>query len=123
MLRLDRLAEVGIVGHLALLEFRRREDVGTGEDRLAAQRPDAGGVEHALLAADLGRLALAHGGAHQAAAGDGVGRVDVARGLEQAALVVGRDAGEERAVGDDLLQQRGGGAEAREEGGVRGRAR
>jgi hypothetical protein len=47
----------------------------------------------------------------------------VASGLEQAALVVGRNADEECAVGDDLLQQRSGGAEAREEGGVRDRAR
>ena len=56
------------------------------------------------------------GGADQLAAADRVGGVDVAGGLEEAAAVVGRDAGEEGAVGDDALEQGDGGAEIGEEG-------
>jgi hypothetical protein len=36
VLRLDRLPELGIAGHFALLEPGRREDIRAGVDRLAA---------------------------------------------------------------------------------------
>ena len=123
VLGLDRLPEVGIAGLFALLEAAGRKNVGTGVDRLAAEGPDPGGVARLLLAAHPGGLALAHRGPDQPAAGEGVGRVDVAGRLDQAVPVVGGHAEEECAVGHDPFEQRGGGAQALEKLGVGGRAR
>ena len=45
-------------------------------------------------------------------------QLDVAGRLQETALVVGRNGGQEGAVGDDLLEDRGRGAETGEELGV-----
>ena len=125
-----RLADVAVlllerlprrVGRLHVLRDERlgrdrREDVGRGEDRLAAEGADAGAVAEGLLALDALGLPAAGGGADELAAAHRVGGVDVAGRLEEARAVLGGDAGEEGAVGDDSLEHVDGGAELGEEG-------
>ena len=115
VLRLERLTEVGIALDLPLLEAGRREDVRAREHRLPAQRADAGLVEHLILPHRLFDFAAADAGSHQAPAGEGVGRVDVAGRLQEATLVVRRHVREESAVGDDRFEQVGRGAETIQE--------
>ena len=50
VLRLDHLAELGLVVDVGLLEAGRREDVRRREHRLLAQHADAGLGEHRLVA-------------------------------------------------------------------------
>jgi hypothetical protein len=61
---------------------------------------------------------MADRGTHEAAPGQRIRRIDVAGRLQETALVVGRNGGQEGAVGDDLLEDRGRGAETGEELGV-----
>ena len=53
VLRLDDLAEAGIVLDVLLLEGGGREDVRSGEDGLLPQHADAGLGEHGLVALEL----------------------------------------------------------------------
>ncbi len=118
MLRFDDLAVVRIGFDLTLREPGRRKYVGRVEHRLPPQGPDAGPVEHAILLLDLLGLAPPGAGSHQLAAGPGIGGVDVAGGLSQTPLVVGRDVREESPVRDDRLEQLGCGTDLFEEGGL-----
>jgi hypothetical protein len=121
MLPLERLAR-GVrglpVGRGERLGRQRREDVGRGDVRAPPQGADAGAVADRLLALDLVGFAAAGGGAYELAAARGVGSVDVARCLKQAGAILGRNAGEQGAVGDESLEQADGGAKLGEENGV-----
>ena len=124
MLRLDGFAEVGVAIAVALLEAGRRKDVGGGEDRLPAQRPDAGLVEHLVLAPHPFGFSATHARAHELSPGNGIRGVDMAGGLKQASLVVGRDLGQQPSIGDDGLEELRGNSKAIDEfgaahGGVR----
>src|ERR1017187_4385224 len=118
ILRLDNFAKPCITRDLALLEVLRRNDIGRGEHRLAAQRADAGIGEHALVALQLLRLALADAGFHQPPPLGHVRAKNLARRLEQTCALLDRQLGEQRAVASDLLQQFGGGFETSSQGGV-----
>jgi hypothetical protein len=106
----DRLAELRIVD-VALLEPLGGEDVRRVEHRLAAQRADAADVEHFLFLLHGGRLALAGRGLDHLPARLRVGVVDERGGGEEALALLGRERGEEPAVGDDALEQLGGRAD------------
>ena len=82
----------------------RWKDIGRGEHRLPAQGPDTGAVAVGFLFPDALGFPLARGGADELPATHRVGRVHVARRLEKAAAVFGRDVGQDGAVGDDLLE-------------------
>ena len=105
VLRLDHLAELGIVVHVGLLELRRREDVRRREHRLLAQHPDPGLREHALVALELRRLLLALHRLAPLAPGDEVGIEDVPGRREQPGPLLLRQRREQAAVANDRLQQ------------------
>ena len=113
VLRFERLAEVGIVVHVRAARTpaaERRSGVVNTVCRRSV--PDAGGGEHSLLAAHAVGFPLAGGGLDHPPARHGVGVVDVAGGIEQAVADLGRNRGQQAAVGHDGLEQLGGRAHA-----------
>ena len=105
VLRLDDLAELGIVVHLRLLELRRWKDVRRREDRLLAQHPDPGLREHALVALELRGLLLPLHRLAPLAPGDEIGIEDVPGRGKQPGPFLFRQRREQAAVANDRLQQ------------------
>ena len=105
VLRLDDLAELGIVVHVGLLELGGREDVRRREHRLLAQHADPGLCEHALVALELRRLLLPLHRLAPLSPGDEVGIEDVPGGREQPGPFLLRQGREQAAVANDRFQQ------------------
>ena len=118
VLRLDHFAELRVIRHFLLREIRRRQDVRRGEDRLAAQRADAGLIQHGLVALGLLGLALAHAGLHQPAARIHIRTENIPRGLDEARLFFDGELRQQAAIVGGLFQQFGGGFQPRGQGGA-----
>ena len=112
VLRRDRLPELGIVLHVALLEPGWREHVRRRVDRLVAQEADAGLGEHRLVATQPGSLLLAPHDLVESPPLDDVGIVDVpGRGEQPSPFLQGQRL-EQAPVADDRFEHVGRGLQA-----------
>ena len=105
--RRDRLTEVGVVLHLALLEADRRKDVGRRELGLPAQLANAGHREDVLFALHAGRLALSFDGLQELPASQHVRPGHLPGRREQACAIGLDDPNQQRPVGGDGFEQFG----------------
>jgi hypothetical protein len=85
-----------------------RRQIGRGEHRLAAQRADAGFIQHSLVTLHFLLLALLGGFLHQAAARPHVRTIDITGGFEQAGAFFLGKLSEHGAVGRGAFEQFGG---------------
>ncbi|TPW15190.1 MAG: hypothetical protein FD127_938 [Acidimicrobiaceae bacterium] len=113
-LRVLLLADVAVlrVQRLTFVRFHRngREHVRSGEHRPGPKRPDAGARQRALISQDLLGLELTALRLDLAPSLLDVGRVHVAGSTQQTRAILERQRGQQRTIGDDRLQQFGGGA-------------
>ena len=101
VLRLDDLAELRRVGDLLLLEAGGGNTLGVVKTGLRAQLPDAGLGEHHVVALLPRGLALAHDRPREPPPLDHIRAEDVAGGADEPMPFVGRQGGQQRAVGRD----------------------
>ena len=108
VLGLDRLAELGVVLDLDLLEADRRVDVRRREDGPVAQDADAGLGENRFVLRELGGLLAAAVRLVGPPPGDDVGVEDVAGGGEEPRPLVLGQRTEQPPVSNDRLERLGG---------------
>ena len=111
MLRLDGLANLGVVFDFVDLGLRRRQWIGSREHRTPAQFPDAGLVQNGLFPLHLLLLVLADAGFDESALLFRVRLENLACRLPQPRVFLRRQARHQGAIGGRLLQGLEGGAQ------------
>ena len=113
VLGLDGFAVFGrLRAGILLSEVLGRVDVGRREDGLTAEDADAGFLEDGTGAFGGGGVALAFGGLHAAAAGDGVRQIELRDGEMEPLAVFGRKLVEKFAAGIEVFEKFGGALDA-----------
>ena len=113
MLRLGRFAELGFVVAVdirgaVLHETFRRKNIRRREHRTPAQFADAGCMQHRFLFRDLRGTALARLRLALAPPLHRVGVIELPDGRMEALAILGRQTIEQRVIGRDAFEQRGG---------------
>jgi len=114
MLRFDGLADLGLVviagavGAVFLHETFRRKNIRRGEHGAPAQFANAGLMQHRLFLRDLRRIAFARLRLALAPPLRWIGVVEMPDRRMEPLAILGRQAIEQRMIGSDAFEQRGG---------------